>query len=74
MPPRAAAVRGGQFSTGGDSGWGDAGAAFSEAVALALQGDHRGVVHEPVDERGGDHRVAEVAQFSIPRSGALLGA
>ena len=30
-----------------------------EAVALAFEGDHGGVVHEPVDQRGGDHRVAE---------------
>jgi hypothetical protein len=35
------------------------GAAFAQAVALALEGDHRGVVNEAVDERGGDHGVAE---------------
>jgi hypothetical protein len=29
------------------------------AVALALEGDHGGVVDESVDERGGDHGVAE---------------
>src|SRR5438034_11679841 len=32
---------------------------FAEAVALALERDHGGVVDEPVDQRGGDHRVAE---------------
>ncbi len=36
-----------------------AGAAFAQAVALALERDHVGVVDEAVDERGGDHRVAE---------------
>ena len=36
-----------------------AGAAFAEAVALAFEGDHVGVVDEAVDERGGDHGVAE---------------
>ena len=36
-----------------------AGAPFSESVALALEGDHVGVVDEAVDQRGGDHGVAE---------------
>ena len=35
------------------------GGAFAEAVALALQRDHRGMVDEAVDEGGGDHGVAE---------------
>jgi hypothetical protein len=43
----------------GSGGAGGGGAAFSEAVALAFEGDHGGVVHESVDQRGGDHRVAE---------------
>jgi hypothetical protein len=34
-------------------------AAFAQAVALAFEGDHGGVVDEAIDERGGDHRVAE---------------
>jgi hypothetical protein len=34
-------------------------AALAQAVALALEGDHGRVVDEPVDEGGGDHRVAE---------------
>ena len=38
---------------------GGAGAAFAQPVALASEGDHGGVVHEPVDQGGGDHRVAE---------------
>jgi hypothetical protein len=37
----------------------DAGAAFAEAVALAFEGDHGGVVDEPVDQGCGDHGVAE---------------
>jgi hypothetical protein len=37
----------------------DVEAAFAEAVALAFEGDHGGVVDEPVDQGGGDHRVAE---------------
>jgi hypothetical protein len=41
------------------SGGRDAGAAFAQAVALAFERDHGGVVDEPVDEGGGDHRVAE---------------
>jgi len=36
-----------------------AGAPFSESVALALEGDRVGVVDEAVDQRGGDHGVAE---------------
>ena len=35
------------------------GAPLAQAVALALEGDHVGVVDEPVDEGGGDHGVAE---------------
>ncbi len=35
------------------------GAAVAQAVALALEADHRRVVHEAIDEGGGDHRVAE---------------
>src|SRR6266508_3098595 len=41
------------------SGGRDAGAAFAQAIALAFERDHRGVVDEPVDQGGGDHRVAE---------------
>jgi hypothetical protein len=33
--------------------------ALAEAVALAFEGDHGGVVDESVDEGGGDHGVAE---------------
>ena len=32
---------------------------MAEAVALAFEGDHGGVVDESVDEGGGDHGVAE---------------
>jgi hypothetical protein len=56
MPP---ARRVGGCVLAGRRGGGDAGAAFAQAVALAFEGDHGGVVHEAVDERGGDHRVAE---------------
>ena len=41
------------------SGGRDVEAAFAQPVALALEGDHGGVVDEPVDQGGGDHRVAE---------------
>src|SRR6266508_5786303 len=41
------------------SGGRDAGAAFAQAVALAFEGDHGGVVDEPVDQGGGDDGVAE---------------
>ncbi len=41
------------------SGGRDVEAAFAQPVALALERDHGGVVDEPVDEGGGDHRVAE---------------
>jgi hypothetical protein len=37
----------------------DVEAAFAEAVALAFEGDHGGVVDEPIDQGGRDHRVAE---------------
>jgi hypothetical protein len=37
----------------------DVEAPFAQAVALALEGDHGGVVDEPVDEHGGEHGVAE---------------
>jgi hypothetical protein len=58
--PAARSRRTGRFSAGaGSGGWGDSGAAFAEAVALAFQGDHGRVVHESVDQGGGDHRVAE---------------
>jgi hypothetical protein len=30
-----------------------------QPVALGLEGDHGGLVDQPVDEGGGDHRVAE---------------
>ena len=57
MPP---ARRGeGDAFSGGGSGRRDAGAAFAQPVALAFERDHGGVVHEPVDERGGDHGVSE---------------
>ncbi len=58
MPPARLLRRGVRFSTGGGGGR-DPGSAFSQAVALAFEGDHGGVVHEPVDQGGGDHRVAE---------------
>ena len=41
------------------SGGHDAGAPLAQAVALALERDHGGVVDEPVDQRGGHHGVAE---------------
>ena len=41
------------------SGGCDVEAAFAEAVALAFEGDHGGVVDESVDQGGGDHGVAE---------------
>jgi hypothetical protein len=37
----------------------DVEASFAQAVALALEGDHGGVVDEPVDQGGGDLGVAE---------------
>ena len=39
--------------------WRALGAPLLEPVALAFEGDDVGVVNEPVDEGGGDHRVAE---------------
>jgi hypothetical protein len=36
------------------SGRSDAGAAFAEAVALVFEGDHGGVVDEPVDQGCGE--------------------
>jgi hypothetical protein len=43
-----------------EPGWRrDACAPLAESVALALERDHGGVVDEPVDQRGGDHGVAE---------------
>ena len=41
------------------SGGRDVEAAFAQAVAFAFERDHGGVVDEPVDQCGGDHRVAE---------------
>lgn len=46
------------------------GAAFFEAVALAFERDHGGVVNEAVDQRSGDHRVAEDLAPG-PAAGAL---
>ncbi len=37
----------------------DVEAAFAQSVALALERDHGRMVDEPVDQRGGDHGVAE---------------
>src|SRR4026209_2885820 len=52
---------GGGGGRGGRGEWAGcaAGAAAPRAVALAFEGDHGGVVDEPVDEGGGDHGVAE---------------
>src|SRR5436190_22588964 len=41
------------------SGGRDAEAALAQAVALAFERDHGGVVDESVDQGGGDHGVAE---------------
>jgi hypothetical protein len=41
------------------SGGRDVEAAFAQAVAFAFEGDHGGVVDEPVDQGGRDHGVAE---------------
>src|SRR5207247_7336592 len=41
------------------SGGCDVEAALAQAVALSFEGDHGRVVDKPVDEGGGDHRVAE---------------
>jgi hypothetical protein len=58
MPP-ARRIVGGHFSTGVVWRPRRVGAAFREPVALVFQGPHGGVVHESVDQGGGDHRVAE---------------
>ena len=50
--------------------WRCAGGPLPEAVALAFQGDHVGVVDEPVDQCGGDHGVAEDL---APRLEAAVG-
>ncbi len=52
-------LRGSRFERRGWRGGRGASAAFAQAVALAFEGDHGGVVHEAVDQRGCDHRVAE---------------
>ena len=53
-------------------GGGDAAqvAAAAEPVAVAFEGDDLGVVHEPVDHRGGDYVVAE--DFTPPIWGWLM--
>jgi hypothetical protein len=45
--------------------------AFAQAVALALERDHRAVVDEPVDQGRGDHRVAE--DFAPGLEAAIAG-
>ncbi len=56
---RAARRSGGVAERRSLSGGCDVEAALAEAVAFAFEGDHGRVVDEPVDQGGGDHRVAE---------------
>jgi hypothetical protein len=49
------------------SGGRDVDPAFAEAVALAFEGDHGGVVDEPVDQGSGDHRVAGISPHCSKR-------
>jgi hypothetical protein len=54
-PPPLRRSRGGRSLSGGR----DVEGALAQPVALAFERNHRRVVDKPVDQRGGDHRVAE---------------